>query len=372
MNFGRMCALASLAFVCLNHQASAQQQNQQSCTNCHSQNRNDPYDQQNWDLTFTAANQNARANQERPQDQLLWNVAGNGLNWYHVGNQNLGMTLAPADEALRAHLKLPGDQGLIVTGLDFHSPAALAGIVQNDILLKLENAVLGKPSDLEDNLKAARDRPVSLKLLRGGKNLAIQVQPRVQVGLGPVQPEAPAFWIGVSVSTIEPALRSQLKLPENEGLLAIEVIKDSPAATAGIKVHDILTKLAGKSLDSQEKLVELVQANGGKSVVIELIREGNTQTAEVTPQPRKNGQGKNWANNATYSFQFVRPGAMTPYAPLRLSDRQELVIANQSNAPVEPSAGDAGISKRLDDLDAEIKQLRKAIEELSKALANKK
>ena len=46
--------------------------------------------------------------------------------------------------------------------------------------------------------------------------------------------------------------------------LAIDVIKDSPAAKAEVKVHDILLSLAGKVLDSQEKLVELVQANGEK------------------------------------------------------------------------------------------------------------
>jgi serine protease Do len=368
MNLGRICTLASVAFLCLNHQASAQQQNQQSLANPHSPNLSIAYDPL-WqsDTLLTQAN-----NKEQPQDFVRWTTNGNGLAWFVPANQNLGMTLAPADDALRVHLKLPGDQGLIVTALDFHSPAAQAGIEQNDILLTLDNTALGRPADLEDNLKVAGDKPVSLKLLRGGKNLAIQVQPRLHVGLGPVQPEPPAFWIGVSVSSVEPALRSQLKLPENEGLLATEVFKDSPAAKADIKVHDILTKVAGKPLDSQEKLVELVQANGGKSVAIEFIREGKTQTTEVTPQPRKNVQGNSF-KDATYSFQFVRPGAMTPfYQPMRHSDRQDFWITNQSNAPAHSSAGDAGISKRLDELDAEIKQLRKAIEELSKAVANKK
>ena len=50
-----------------------------------------------------------------------------------------------------------------MTGLDVHSPAAQAGIEQNDILVKLEDVALGKPSDLEDNLKAAGDKPLSLK-----------------------------------------------------------------------------------------------------------------------------------------------------------------------------------------------------------------
>ena len=171
-------------------------------------------------------------------------------------------------------------------------------------------------------------------------------------------------------------LRPQLKLPENEGLLATDVFKDSPAAKAEVKVHDILTKLAGKSLDSQEKLIELVQASGGKTIALEFIREGKTQATEVTPQPRKNGHGRGSANNSTYSFQFVRPGAMTPYnnTPLRLSDRQDFYLVNPYKAPAteQPTGPGTEITKRLDDLDAEIKQLRKAVEELNKALADKK
>ena len=139
--------------------------------------------------------------------------------------------------------------------------------------------------------------------------------------MGPVQPEPPAFWIGISVSPLEPALRSQLKLPPNQGLLAIEVVKDSPAAKADVKVHDILLSLAGKPLESQEKLVELVQSSGEKSVPLELIREGKTQTIDVTPQRRKtdHSSGRQELDNVDYQdnlyYQVVRPGAVVTVDP---------------------------------------------------------
>ncbi len=134
------------------------------------------------------------------------------------------------------------------------------------MLLALGDASLAKVDDLEEGLKAAGEKPISLLILRAGKRLKIKVQPRVRVIMGAVQHEVPAFWIGVSVSPLEPALRAQLKLSQSDGLLAIDVIKDSPAAQADIKLHDILLSLDGKPLDSQEKLVELVQSNGEKSV----------------------------------------------------------------------------------------------------------
>ena len=126
--------------------------------------------------------------------------------------------------------------------------------------------------------------------------------------MGPVQPEPPAFWIGVSVSPLEPALRAQLKLPQNQGLLAIDVVKDSPAAQADVKVHDILLSLDGKLLDSQEKLVELVQSNGEKSVPLELIREGKTQTIRCdAPAAKAGAAGQSLADYARSwsSYQVV-------------------------------------------------------------------
>ena len=196
------------------------------------------------------------------------------------------------------------------------------------MLLRLGDTSLAKSEDLEEGLKGAGDRPASLTILRAGKQLTIQVQPRVRVTMGPVQPDPPAFWIGVSVSPVEPALRSQLKLPDNRGLLAIAVVKDGAAAQAEVKVHDILLSLDGKPLDSQEKLVEVVQSSGEKSVPLELIREGKTQTVFVTPHRRKPAQPKASELDMTYQLQLLRPGAALSYDPVN----SNLYFAPNGNA----------------------------------------
>jgi serine protease Do len=299
-----------------------------------------------------------------------WLITANGAAWFDVSDRTAGMSLAPADDALRAHLSLPKNQGLIVTALDVHAPAAQAGIQQNDLLLKLDEASLAKSEDLEVGLKGAGDKPALLTILRGGKKLKIQVQPQVRVTMGPVQPEPPAFWIGISVSPLEPALRSQLKLPQNQGLLAIDIVKDSPAAKAEVKVHDILLSFAGKPLESQEKLVELVQSNGEKSIQLELIREGKTQTFDVTPERRKPDQLKSQVNGYnTFYYQLARPGAL-----VTVDQNGAVATVDQKGswtADVSPTAPGSS-ARRLDEIDTDIKQLRKAIEELTKTLKDKK
>ena len=159
-------------------------------------------------------------------------------------NGESGLSLAPVDEGARVHLKLPKGQGLIVTSVAPQGAAAQAGVCQNDILLSLDDAPLAKAEDLEVKLKAAGDKTLNLVLLHQGQKKILQVQPKLKVTFGPAQPAPPEFWIGVSVSAVEPALQAQLQIP-NQGLIVTSVIDESPAAKAGLKVNDILLSING-------------------------------------------------------------------------------------------------------------------------------
>jgi membrane-associated protease RseP (regulator of RpoE activity) len=312
---------------------------------------------------------------QQPNAYWAWTNNGDGLAWLALHNDRFsGMSVVPVDAALRAHLKLPKDQGLLVTALDPHAPAASAGLHQNDVLLKVGDSPLANLEDLEAALKAAGDKPVVLQLYRDGSSRKVQVQPRIQVSFGPVpaQPVAQEFWIGVSVADVEPALRAQLRIPSNQGLLVNEVYKESPAEKADIKVNDILILLNGTPLSDQKKLVELVQANGEKTIILELLHEGKPRGGvEITPQRRKFIQRSD-PTKPLHSFRwdFVRPGALLNQAsPYQFQFRDLNDVINQESKlkdqlPKEPNAA---LSKRLDELDGEIKKLRKALEELGGA-----
>jgi len=336
---------------------------------------------------------------QTPQQALgqVWEnvlVNGGGQAWFGAVNQGSGMSLASADDALRDHLKLPKGQGLVVTALDGNSPAAHAGIQQNDVLLKLGEAPLGKPDDLEENLKKAGEKPASLSLFRSGRTRVLQIQPLIRVTLGPAQPKVAEheYWIGVSVSAIEPALRSQLQIPANTGLIVDAVVKDSPAEKAGIRDHDILLDLGQKPLsDDPHKLAEAVQAHGEKMSAVQknipipvgVIRAGGQGywTVLVRPEQRKTAAVSQRYYNRANSYYFVRPGAvLTEPSPTegRNTDWVVHALTDQMNNPNQALPYDArnqkpaqdtnaAVSKRLDALDAEIKQLRKAVEALGKA-----
>ena len=307
------------------------------------------------------------------------------FTWIDEASRNSGMTLAPADAALRAHLGLGKNEGLIVTAVDPGSPAAAAGIHQNDVLLRIgeeeaRSVTLARPEDLERGLKAGSEEPASLVLLRAGSKMTIKVQPRTRVSLGPVHPEAPTYWIGVSVTPLEQALRSQLQIPQSQGLMIVEVHKESPAAKAGLRTHDILLKLDAEPLADQTALAKRVQSHGEKPMKIELLRDGKKQEIQVAPERRTLNIQLKISEPKTSRLDVVLPGAVVAGAEGGRIDRYveeqlellttEAKLVNdvaQARAAQGDSTGGKSVDQRLDELSAQLKELRQAIEALAKA-----
>ncbi|HVX15065.1 MAG TPA: PDZ domain-containing protein [Pirellulales bacterium] len=96
----------------------------------------------------------------------------------------LGLGLAGADDTLRSQLSLPAGEGLVVTGVENDSPAAKAGVMANDVILKLDGKASTTIEALTEQLQAIADKSVSLELLRRGKpaTLTVTPEPRRETG----------------------------------------------------------------------------------------------------------------------------------------------------------------------------------------------
>jgi serine protease Do len=79
-----------------------------------------------------------------------------------------------------------------------------------------------------------------------------------------------------------PALTAQLGLKDGFGLLVHEVLPNSPAATAGLQKHDMLTKLNDQQLVESGQFSTLVRGAGKDTeVTLTLLRGGKEQTVTV-------------------------------------------------------------------------------------------
>src|SRR6185369_10584319 len=90
---------------------------------------------------------------------------------------------------------------------------------------------------------------------------------------------------GVAAGPVPAVLREQLKLQRGFGLVVEYVDKDSPAAAAGVHVHDILQKVDDQWIINSQQLLVLVRSKKpGDSVALTVISVGQpiVLTAKLT------------------------------------------------------------------------------------------
>ena len=110
-----------------------------------------------------------------------------------------------------------------------------------------------------------------------------------------VDAEQPKYWIGLLCIDVSDALRAQLNLEANVGLLIDAVTEDSPASKQGLERTDILlsVRLAAeppeklsRKLSQVGDLVKIIQEAETKPLQFEILRRGVRKTIEVTPVER--------------------------------------------------------------------------------------
>ena len=103
-------------------------------------------------------------------------------------------------------------------------------------------------------------------------------------------------FLGVRVQAAPPALRDQLGLAADEGVVVDVVAPKSPAAKVGIRVNDILVALNATKLSTPEGLREqLHKHQPGETVTLSLIRKGERSNDDVIleKKPAASGQAGN-------------------------------------------------------------------------------
>jgi len=90
-------------------------------------------------------------------------------------------------------------------------------------------------------------------------------------------------WLGVSVQNLSPQLAKEFAAEGSKGALVSDVVKDSPAEKAGLKVGDVIVKLDGETVEDSGHLRNSVAAKplGGK-VELEVIRDKKKLEVAVT------------------------------------------------------------------------------------------
>ncbi len=161
------------------------------------------------------------------------------------------------------------------------------------------------PPGLEDMDELLKDMPARLqemlkRLRQGGGLIPGPRRPQppdpAPPAPEPVEPEpaqppdapqgevASTGEFGAEVSFIDEALRDQLDLTGDEGVIVREVAENSPAAKAGLEEHDVVLSVNGEPVKTKWDFRRLIiEGSTSGKVELAIVRQGAPRTLSVDP-----------------------------------------------------------------------------------------
>jgi hypothetical protein len=136
--------------------------------------------------------------------------------------------------------------------------------------------------------------------------------------------------LGVMISPPSPTIIDQFNLEKDRGLVIVEVRPDSPAARAGLKLHDILVEFNGKpvpaSAEEFAKQVEEIKADARVDAVV--FRKGKKETIKdiTLPEAPKTPERPRFRPGPGATGPFGRGDELSMLSITRDGDR---IIARQ-------------------------------------------
>jgi serine protease Do len=89
-------------------------------------------------------------------------------------------------------------------------------------------------------------------------------------------------WIGITYSEITPDMAKKLNLPDQMGVIVMEVINGSPAQKAGIQVSDVIKAIDGTPIYKLDDLRNAIKSKKvGDQVSLTIWRNGSTLTISL-------------------------------------------------------------------------------------------
>jgi serine protease Do len=90
-------------------------------------------------------------------------------------------------------------------------------------------------------------------------------------------------WLGIGIQDLSPELAAGFGVKEDAGVLVADVMKDGPAAAAGLKPGDVIVEFGGSAIKDVPDLQKRVAAvEPGRAAPVTVMREKKTVALSVT------------------------------------------------------------------------------------------
>jgi serine protease Do len=195
--------------------------------------------------------------------------------------------------------------GVLVQSVEPNSPAQASGLVSGDFLMKyngervrssghyiqlVEGSSIGSKANLEI---LRRGKPVTLSAMVTARKsqlsfgkLSFNMQGAVGLPVaGMISEPAPRnqrLLIGVDTILLDASLAESLQIPVQNGLLVLDIQRNSPAEMAGILIGDVILSIDGQVIIDGFEFASYLQTHTwGSQAVIVVNRKGIEHTIPV-------------------------------------------------------------------------------------------
>jgi serine protease Do len=196
----------------------------------------------------------------------------------------LGVDMQRLDEKLASKFKMKGTAGALIKSVVPESPAAAAGIEAGDVITGVNGKSVESPTELQMAIGTLQPgTKVELSYLRDGSsskaNITLAERPATQDLLRPsAKPEAgePDVLDGVTVDELSEPNRRKFKVPDSTtGVVVTEIQEDSPSATAGLRVGDVIQSIERTPIKTAKQAEELSnKLKSEKEILLHVSTQG--------------------------------------------------------------------------------------------------
>ncbi|MEW5741234.1 MAG: Do family serine endopeptidase [Myxococcota bacterium] len=196
----------------------------------------------------------------------------------------LGVTIQDVTAPLAKALGVPTGDGALISGVNEGSPAARAGLKEEDVVVAIDGEKVSSSTALTRVVALKPpDSTVTLTLYRGGKEQQVKVKLGTRPDLEEIgsvekpesnERETSRQKIGLAFQDIDPRLAQASGMPK-QGALIVDVTPGSPAEKAGLRRGVVVIEANRKPVTNRDDLMKaLKEAKSGSVVLMRVTAPG--------------------------------------------------------------------------------------------------
>lgn len=189
---------------------------------------------------------------------MMRQVANQILDQGGVSRGQIGISIQEITPELQSAFKMRnGESGVLVTGVSDDSPAKQAGVKPGDVIISVDGKATPDIGQLRNQIAfAPTDRPVSLRILRDGQRIEVQVR-------------VSHSYTQETVEDLHPLLEGARfdNTPDGRGVRVVGLAPDSRAALAGLQVEDRLLSINRQRINNVGELRTMLTDRRGELLI---------------------------------------------------------------------------------------------------------